>query len=618
MKNMKKIFTLVMALAMLLSLAIPAAAADEHTNHTITIVETNPGHVFQAYQIFAGDVETVNDQDILSDIRWGSGVDTARAVEWTYNDGTQDVTVSLTLLQALQNEYINPDYYSHYLNDKEAADVVETLSTNNTTAHAQVFARIVSKYLSGTYTESKAYQQTGTDSNGKPIYTEVANTSSGITCYQIAPLSDGYYLVKEKDGNDVDPETHTEYMLRLVKDVTVEPKDGVVTVEKKIIEGNKPVDACSNNIGDIIEFHIEAGLPKNYAEYDSFYFEFADTLSEGLTLDETTIKLYTINGDDLKEISPDYYTVYVGSEVQAAIDSGALENYDTSRGVPNLVVVFEDLKDLTDSSDYTVINTTSIRLAYSAVLNEKAEIGNPGNPNDVYVRYDRNPYKDGLGETEKDIVHVFTFELDVTKIDGSKTTDNTLEGVKFVLARERSGHYQYVVLNDDNTVKGWTNWIDEADLNEYVKTTYAAEIEAGTVVLADKVTELKTSVGVASELTTDADGKFIVKGLDLDTYWLIETQELPGYNKVDPIKFTISADYDDTTRKVVNLKITLEGKDPASGDNDTGIVTTTVVNNPGHELPTTGGMGTTLFYLVGGMMVCAAVILLITKKRMSA
>lgn len=629
---MKKLFALALALIMVMSLALPVMA-EEHSNHTITINETVYGHTYEAYRIFAGEVVTMDhDNDpatanvtVLSKITWGDGVDTTKTVAWEKDDGT---TVQLTLMQALKSSVANPNSYGiyagipdsytvsetdDYKDDADiAAAVVKALSENNTTANGQAFAKVVGKYLNTVAGTSKPYAQTGTDATtGAPIYTEVTNSTTAITNYQIGGLSDGYYLVKEAETTNIEGHSATEYMLQLIQDVTLNPKDGDITVEKKIKEGGEYKNYADNNIGDVIEFHITANLPDNYAEFDEYYLEFADTLSAGLTLDASTIALYTVNGDDTKLIPSSFYTVY--TDIAKAVEDGALAAYNKPGKTPNFVVVFEDLKELTKDNQYTVLNSTDIRLEYKATLNANAEIGNDGNPNEIFLRYDRDPYDDGIGETEEKEVHVFTFQLDVTKINGQ--TMANLEGVEFVLARQRSGQYQYAVIN--NGLLSWSNWIDEAAVESYVKNhaEYGQLDEAGQ---AAKVTELVEEVGIATTLTTDAQGKFSVKGLDQDTYWLIETKALDGYHMIDPVKFTIDATYTDLKDKVKTLTITLEGKQPADGDLDTGIVATTVVNNPGNELPTTGGVGTTMFYVIGGIMVVAALVLLITKKRMVA
>ena len=109
--------------------------------------------------------------------------------------------------------------------------------------------------------------------------------------------------------------------------------------------------------------------------------------------------------------------------------------------------------------------------------------------------------------------------------------------------------------------------------------------------------------GTVTEITTDDTGKFTIKGLDADTYYLTETAAPAGYNKLaGPVTIVIGEN------GVVN------GTTEASQ----GVDEVKVLNQSGTELPSTGGIGTTIFYVVGGILVVGAVVLLVTKKRMNS
>ena len=128
-------------------------------------------------------------------------------------------------------------------------------------------------------------------------------------------------------------------------------------------------------------------------------------------------------------------------------------------------------------------------------------------------------------------------------------------------------------------------------------------------------------------LTSGADGKFVIAGLDAGSYYLRETKAPAGYNLLkNDISVTITATLDKSENNPALTELKLSVKDDktgaeateSNGSVDTGIVATNVVNNSGTELPSTGGMGTTIFYVLGSILVIGAVVLLITKKRMSA
>lgn len=635
MNMFKKLFALVLALTLLLSLAVPAMA-DEHV-HTIKIKETNPDHEYKAYQIFSGHVfsgdqdddETTTAKDkVLKDVEWGANVAWDRAVSWKI--GNQDV--SLKLVQALQNATLNQAYYTYYGGiphevvvdttaenynpdfdtPKEiAAAVAKALASKSESAHANAFAKIVSKYLKADTEQA------------------VANSAYKTTHYEINNLADGYYLVKE--ASPVTGETMTDYIMQLVADVEVEPKDGAVGVEKYILESQQPVKECSNAMGEDIIFWVEGTLPGNLAEFNNFYYAIEDTMDPGLAYVQDSLKVYTVNSDNAKQIVNPTTDPYYSATINGT----------------SIKVVFADLKKLTNSTDYTLRSTTKIRLEYKAKLlytedststTPNVVIGKNGNKNTVKIKFSNNPYAydstgtTNVGETSESQVRVFTFQLEVHKINGKTSAD--LPEVGFVLYREREGIPQYAVLAPDvktihpgteskpavthinsGYIKGWTSWLTEQDLEVYMDNTDEYKNLEGAAYSAAK-DSLMASPGVATTLKTNDKGILTFKGLDLnDLYWLKEVEKPDHFDAIDPVKLTITAGYNAQEYKVTDLKITIDSV-PATGDNEAGKVSATVVNNPGNTLPSTGGMGTTVFYIVGAVLVLGAMVLLVTKKRM--
>ena len=214
----------------------------------------------------------------------------------------------------------------------------------------------------------------------------------------------------------------------------------------------------------------------------------------------------------------------------------------------------------------TLDKDTKVVVTYSAKLNENAVIGSAGNPNTVNLTYSNNPNKGGEGETGKtpeDKNIVFTYKTVVNKVDQDK---KSLAGAAFKLEKKQSdGSYK--------TVKEFT----------------------------------------AGEETT-----FEFKGLDDGDYKLSETTTPAGYNTIAPIEFTISAEHDTDSADPKLTELTgnvTKGEATFTVDKDAGSLTTDVVNKKGSTLPSTGGIGTTIFYAAGGALVVLAGVMIAARKR---
>ena len=259
----------------------------------------------------------------------------------------------------------------------------------------------------------------------------------------------------------------------------------------------------------------------------------------------------------------DGITVYQKADLTDALQDG---NYNvTARGNAD-GCTFE----IAFQGDYLGWQETDITLyiVYYATVNENAVVGGEGNPNESHLSYGEN----------NDITTVpsqtttYTWSFDVLKY-GNNDESKTLEGAQFVL------------LNKDKTkvaavVNGkLTGWVD-----------VPAASEDGTIAWPENTV-----------LTTDDNGKIEVAGLDSDTYYLREITAPYGYNKL---------------AEDVEVKI-----DPTVSENGNELtlapVTAKVNNNSGTELPSTGGIGTTIFYVVGSALLIGASVLLIAKKRMN-
>ena len=345
------------------------------------------------------------------------------------------------------------------------------------------------------------------------------------------------------------------YITEVVGDVTIKAKNSNVPgFEKKLKDKNDTTDNNFSDWQDVADHDIGDVIP----------FKLEGTVPA----DYTEYTSYYFAFHDKEEagltFDPDSVKVYVGD---AEITTGFEVKTTTTDGC-SFEVVFSDLKTID-----AVQAGSKIRVEYTSTLNPNAVIGGNGNLNKAKLEYSNNPrVTDSRGMTVWDNVVVFTYQVVVNKYANSVEENNKLPGADFTLTKK---------LNGDTT---------------------------------------KVIAAVKSP-----DGKqFTFKGLDDGEYTLTETVTPDGYNTIDPITFTVTATHGtewDGKGVRGNLITALTGN-AAPGeitftpDKGTGALTTNVINKSGTVLPSTGGMGTTVFYVVGGGLMAVAVVLLVTKKRM--
>ncbi|CAB1240533.1 Cell wall surface anchor family protein [Ruminococcaceae bacterium BL-4] len=371
MKKVRKVWSLIMALVMMLALGITAQAADTYTI-TVDGGTSTVSHTYEAYQVFTGTLST---EGVLSDVQWGTGVNSA------------------TLLDALKADAtVGPMFTSC----ASAADVAKAMDgILNDSTEAKAIAQVVGSNLSAT----------------------VAGTATGAGSVQISNLSAGYYMVKDKDDTqDGSSEGYTRFILKVAKDVTVTPKRTVPTVTKTVDGTNDSTGTIQNgeksadyDIGDSIPFTLTGTLPTNYADYSTYAYTFHDAMSAGLTFDPASLKVYV----DGTQITTGYTVVTTG-----LTDGCTFE------------VQFPNLKTIAS------INADSkIVVTYSATLNSGAVLTSAGNPNTATLEYSNNPNAGGLGDTGKtpgSTTTVFTYQVIINKVDQNNAP---LSGAAFTLEK---------------------------------------------------------------------------------------------------------------------------------------------------------------------------------------
>ena len=605
MKKMKKMMALVIAMVMTLALGIAAFADDTTTTVTtaankgsgsfsITMTGAEDGHKFTAYRIFDGSVNT---DGKLGDISWATGVNT---------EG---------IAAALQAAGLATTVKGKTLDLSKAADVATALA-------AQSDDNDVMKKVADVF-----YARKGTKTG--EVSAKTGNN------YVISNQVAGYYLVTDEytSGHPAEGDaTLSRNILAVVGDVTAAVKNDKPTVEKKILTPT-PVDANKAGIGDTVAFQITGSVP-NWAGYDKYFYVINDTLSTGLTFDGAQNVVVKIGDTTLTEGSN--YKVLTSSTSPAASDGHTFE------------VAFMNIKD------YAV--GTAVTVTYTATVNEKATIGGSGNKNETDVTYSNNPNNSSngnpsenpkpdqdtpTGTSVKDTTLTFVAELDLTKYKDAVGADNLLAGATFTLTGTSTiikGKGSDIFVEDtngaywklaDNTYTTTAPHGDIKDENDNVK---VASNEASYASTTKKyslkhVTEYESGTKkIFMQGTSGADGKIVFKGLGAGTYTLTEVVTPTGFNTADPITFTIEITTPETVttgteKATYSVKdITPEGTTIGLNGNDatTGIYETNVIDKSGSTLPSTGGIGTTIFYIVGAILVLGAGILLVTRRRMNA
>ena len=459
------------------------------------------------------------------------------------------------LTELKKNETLN----NKFKDANSAEDVAYVLQTmTNKSAELDEFARVVGHNL---MEEQKSGSATIPDGD---------TTKMG----EIPNLSAGYYFVKDAGGINAG-EIATKFLVKVVGDANVTVKAQAPTFEKKIVENDTTVNGTSVNVGDKVTFRLTANVP-DMASFDDYTFTMHDTLSDGLTFNADSVKV-TVNDEPIVNVA--------GTNKYDLTYPTATGSKDTF----TIAFTKTQLKDMvkhTGGTDEKTDFGATIVVEYNATLNEKA-LTKDVETNEAYLEYTNDPSVDDKGtKTPGATVYVYDFDLTVDKFDGTNQTGGNpdtskkLKGAKFVLYRkvttdgtEKVEYYYW------NKTGKKVNWVDNVD--------------------------------EASEVITDDKGAATFNGLAAGTYYLKETKAPDGYNTQEKdAQVEIKATYNSKTGKLA---------DTSSGKTGNGqyIQVQSIANKAGAVLPSTGGIGTTIFYVLGSIMALGAAVLLIAKKSLN-
>lgn len=525
------------------------AAATANGSVTITNVEGNHTE-FDGYQIFKADVATVEGKTVVSNITWANG------------------SVKAAVEGVIKNE--EPTYKGKTAQD--AADWItdKVTGTNDT-------------YRVGP--DNIAYKIAAAVDD----LTDKKTTSAGVA----SGLEHGYWLFVTDAGTIGDGEAGTSPIFAVVGStpVNVNEKTGIPTVEKKIVSDadGKEHDAADSQIGQDVTYNLYGTVAENFDKYDTYFYEFSDQISKGLTL-QPGAKAYLY--DTVSKAKGDL-THMNGTEITTNFTQSG-ETVDSATNAKTTTWTCQNLKDVRG-----ITKQSCIVVSYTARINEHAIVaGTEGNDNAVILKYSNNPMdKDSKGQTPPDTVKDYTYGLRINKVDLG--TEKALKGAKFTITTkgdENSANVKYV--KDDGTLS------------------------------ADRV-----------ELPTDDNGVLKLKGLDAGVYTVKEVTPPSGYTAIEQFTFEIKPTMKDNDPNAGLTDLTHDlnpnnqvGKviagltDENAGDNtlmargnseidDEGYYNITVGNTKKINLPLTGLNGVTFTWIAGGAVLCIGVAHLIRSRK---
>lgn len=332
----------------------------------------------------------------------------------------------------------------------------------------------------------------------------------------------------------------------------------------QIVKKVENADAATAGIGTVLDFSIDVDVPNYIEGLKSKDITITDTFSDGLTFNVNSLEVYGVLGNlydsEGKVITANLKTI--NATVGTTINDYTLKS--TSVGGFTITINLDEYKNLI-AKGYS-----KLYIKYTGTVNSEAVVHN-AETNTATLVYSTDPSKEDV--TKKDEVKVYTYGINITKIDKKKTEDGKtiyLPNAVFNIADENGLTLQFICISGSH----------------YRLATYTI----------DENEKITWESGSTPDVKTDDDGTLVIDGLDVGEYTVTETKAPEGYVKLNG-SFTIKIQ-DDAVDGDVDVKPLAANK---------GYVTETVENTTGFELPVTGGIGTLLFSVLGIVFMGVAV-----------
>ena len=523
---MKRVFAAAAAIATVFGLAATTVAtANAADNATLTVSTTDAkfaGKTVNAYKMFSATVS-------------GDG----KAVSYTLTDEWKPFFKNSVGLTGVTDENVN---------DK-ANDYVSKLKDSTLVAFA---------------TKASNWAQTKANNiTADATATVSADASNGKYTATFTGLGYGYYVVAVPGATLANAKSQYATLVSVHSTkVDADIKGDLPTVDKKVQVDGTGKDATDAKIGDTLTFTLTSTIP-DMSAYDTYTFNFKDTLSKGLTFGQ--VKSVKVENVTLTE-NTDY-----------TVTTPTASNNNT------LTVAMKDFKTKQQANAGKKITVT-----YTATLNENAVVGGAGNVNSAKIQYSNNPSTNGTGESEPSKVRVFTYGFTVDKYTGDQYTDaaTRLAGAEFTLAHKDGSAISFVQVS-------------------------AGSATANAVYRVAKAGETGTTT-----ITTPANGKVVFEGLENGEYTLTETKAPAGYNKLASaigVKVDGQNNGTDTTNATVTITYNNDNGNDYNQTASNGVIP--VQNKSGAILPGTGGMGTIAFTVIGVLVIALGVAWTLKRKN---